>query len=109
MGDAITDRDDLAGLIDRARNLRIAIYVWKFLIKGLNMLFAQLGTLAVLVIGGWMVIGGSLALGSVVAFVNGFERLMDPSRELIGYYRRTSQIAVQYGLIRDKIDASSTR
>jgi hypothetical protein len=35
----------------------------------------------------------------VVAFISGFQRLADPSRELLAYYRLAAETHVQYRLI----------
>ena len=53
----------------------------------------------VLLFGGWMVIEGRTELGVVVAFISGFEKIMDPARELLNFYRRMAQMRVQYRLI----------
>ena len=52
-----------------------------------------------LVLGGWLVIHGQTELGVVVAFISGFEKIMDPARELLNFYRRMAQMRVQYRLI----------
>ena len=51
-----------------------------------------------------MVVQGELALGAVVAFASGFERLIDPARELLGFYRRWSQMRVQHRLIHKALE-----
>jgi hypothetical protein len=35
----------------------------------------------------------------VVAFLSGFERIIDPARELLNFYRRLAQARVQFGLL----------
>jgi ABC-type bacteriocin/lantibiotic exporter with double-glycine peptidase domain len=38
-------------------------------------------------VGGYLVTSGATTIGTVVAFISGFQRLADPSRELLAYYR----------------------
>jgi len=37
--------------------------------------------------------------GGVVAFISGFQRLADPSRELLAYYRLAAETRMQHRLI----------
>ena len=80
-------------------HVRLQYYALKFLIKLLNNLLNQLAPLAVLMVGGWLVIEGDTTVGVVVAFISGFMRLADPSRELLAYYRLAAETSVQYRLI----------
>jgi ABC-type bacteriocin/lantibiotic exporter with double-glycine peptidase domain len=79
--------------------VRLQYYALKFLIKFLNNLLNHLAPLAVLMVGGYMVIQGTTTVGVVVAFISGFMRLADPSRELLAYYRLAAETRVQYRLI----------
>lgn len=86
-------------LVELAYGYRIKIFALKFLLKALNNLLASLGPVLILLFGGWLVIDGSAKLGAIVAFISGFERLTTPTRELLNYYRRISQVNVQYALL----------
>jgi ABC-type bacteriocin/lantibiotic exporter with double-glycine peptidase domain len=46
-----------------------------------------------------LVIKGQTTIGTVVAFVSGFERLSGPLRDLLNFYREYSQAKVQYQMI----------
>ena len=48
-------------------------------------------------------INGGTTVGTIVAFISGFERMADPSRQLIAYYRLASESQVQYRLIADRL------
>lgn len=85
--------------IERVHRLRIRIVLWKFLLKGANNLLSQLGPVAILLVGGWLIIDGQTTVGTVVAFLSGFERITDPARELLNFYRRLAQARVQLGLL----------
>jgi ABC-type bacteriocin/lantibiotic exporter with double-glycine peptidase domain len=74
----------------------------------LNNLLEHSGTISVLMIGGWLVIHGQTEVGTIVAFVSGFERISDPWRELVSFYRRASAARVKYQLVRDVVDWSRT-
>jgi ABC-type bacteriocin/lantibiotic exporter with double-glycine peptidase domain len=69
----------------------------------LNNLLEHAGTISVLLIGGWLAIQGRTDVGTIVAFVSGFEKVADPWRDLVGYYRRSSDARVKYGLVRDAL------
>ena len=68
--------------------------------KFVNNMFGHLGPLSVLVVGGYLVIQGETTLGTIVAFISGYDKMTDPARELLNFYRRLSMMKVQYGLVR---------
>jgi ABC-type bacteriocin/lantibiotic exporter with double-glycine peptidase domain len=90
---------DYQDRLERIYRVRLQYYALKFLIKFLNNLLNHLAPLAVLMVGGWLVIQGDTTVGVVVAFITGFMRLADPSRELLAYYRLAAETSVQYRLI----------
>jgi ABC-type bacteriocin/lantibiotic exporter with double-glycine peptidase domain len=85
--------------LNRVYRVRLQYYALKYLIKFLNNLLNQVAPLSVLMVGGYLVIGGATTIGTVVAFISGFRRLADPSRELLTYYRLAAETRVQYRLI----------
>jgi len=85
--------------LDAIYGNRIRIYLWKFASKGLVNLFNGLAPVTALVVGGYLVIVGQTSLGVVVAFISGFERLADPLRELIAFYRLAAQSRVRHEAI----------
>lgn len=91
--------DAVGERIDQVFGNRMRIYVFKFLLKGLIGLLNNLAPFSVLVFGGWLVIEGATSLGVVVAFMSGFDRIADPLRQLIAYYRAASQAAVRHDMI----------
>jgi len=78
---------------------RMGIHVWKALTKAALNLLNGLAPLSVLIVGGWLAIEGETSVGVIVAFVSGFQRLADPLRALIGFYRRCAQAGVQHDMI----------
>jgi ABC-type bacteriocin/lantibiotic exporter with double-glycine peptidase domain len=111
LGEAVLDGDrapadgggatTIARLIDRMYGLKIRIALFKYGLKFVNNLLGHLGPLSVLVVGGWLVIRGETALGTIVAFLSGYDKMSEPSRELLNFYRRLSMMRVQYDLVRE--------
>ncbi len=98
-GDVVPRRIDR--LIEHLYGLKIRVARLKYLVKGATNLLGHLGPLSILVIGGWLVIRGDSTLGTIVAFVSGYQRMTEPARELLDFYRRLSMMRVQYGMVRD--------
>ena len=51
-------------------------------------------------VGGWLVIKGSVPLGSLVVFISGVQKVSDPWDQLITFYRTASNTQAKYELIR---------
>ena len=106
LGEQIVDRagrDDYERTAHRVYGVRMSYYRWKFLSKLLTNLMNHLAPLSVLMVGGYLVINGETTVGTIVAFISGFERMADPSRQLIAYYRLASESQVQYRLIAERL------
>ncbi len=107
-GDAgADDRTTIDRLIDRMYGLKIKVALVKYGLKFANNLLGHLGPLSVLVVGGWMVIEGQTALGTVVAFISGYDKMSAPARDLLNFYRRLSMMKVQYGMVREAAGGAS--
>lgn len=105
LGDDIVEEDSQAGDAEKSAiqsiyDVRIRIFYYKFFLKFFNNFVGHIGPLGVLLFGGWLVIRGEAELGTIVAFISGFEKIVDPARQLLAYYRRQSQMRVQYRLVR---------
>ncbi|TQV70083.1 ABC transporter transmembrane domain-containing protein [Denitrobaculum tricleocarpae] len=85
--------------VDDIYRNRIKLLFVKFGTKGITNFLNALGPLCVLVFGGVMVIQGETTIGTIVAFVSGFDRLSNPLREMISYYRVAAQANVQHKMI----------
>lgn len=106
LGDEIAHEDDVeshprryAEEVDQVYRTRISYFRLKFLQKFINNILNHLGPLSVLMVGGYYVITGVTTIGTVVAFISGFERMADPSRRLLAYYRLAAESQVQYRLL----------
>ena len=86
---------------------RMGSVFFKQLIKALVNILNSLAPLSVLVFGGYMVINDQTSIGIIVAFMSGFERLADPTRALVDYYRLASIKNEQHGKIAEWIVAET--
>lgn len=106
LGDHIVgsaSRDDYEGTARRVYGVRMSYYRLKFLSKLLTNLMNHLAPLSVLMVGGYLVMNGETTVGTIVAFISGFERMADPSRQLIAFYRLASESQAQYRLIAEHL------
>lgn len=87
-------------LINRIYKLRIWIYLRKFSLTALGNFLDSLGTLIVLMVGGYLVIQGETQVGTLVVFISGLSKIADPWDQLINFYRSVSNTAVMYDMIR---------
>jgi len=108
LGDQIVDGEaGEAGAYDdttsKVYRVRTSYFRLKFLVKFLSNLINHLGPLSVLVVGGWLAINGETTVGTIVAFISGFERMAEPSREFISYYHLASETQVQHRLLAQQL------
>lgn len=99
--EAADNTDESESLIKTVYELRIRIFYYKYFMKFLNNLIGHLGPLSILMVGGWLVIQGESQIGTIVAFISGYERMINPARDLLNFYRRLSGMRVQYRLVRE--------
>jgi len=88
-------------LIERIYRLRLRFVTIKHAAKAINNLINHLGPLSVLLAGGWLVIEGQTQVGTIVAFMSGYERMSGPARDLLNFYRRLAMMRVQYRLVHE--------
>jgi ABC-type bacteriocin/lantibiotic exporter with double-glycine peptidase domain len=86
-------------LVERIYGLRLRFANIKNATKSLNQLITGLGLLSILLVGGWLAIEGRTEIGIIVAFMSGYERMTNPTRDLLNFYRRLSMMRVQYRLV----------
>ena len=86
-------------LINRIYLLRIWIYLRKFSLTALGNFLDWLGTIIVLMVGGYLVIQGETQIGTLVVFISGLAKIADPWDQLINFYRSVSNTAVMYDMI----------
>ncbi len=94
---------ELDAMIQRIYDTRVRLFAVKFFAKFFNNFMGNLGQIAVLVAGGVLVVQGKTEIGIVVAFMSGFERISEPARELMNFYRQQAQMRVQYRLLQEVV------
>jgi ABC-type bacteriocin/lantibiotic exporter with double-glycine peptidase domain len=85
---------------DRIYEARRKIFIWKLSTKFALSAINGFGLVAVLIVGGWMVIEGRSDVGIVVAATIGLGRIEQPWRLLTAFYRNLNAIKVQFELMR---------
>ena len=83
-------------LVEKLKETRIRWSLFRFGIKTTNNYFVSLGPFIVFIYGGYLVMHGELALGSMVAFLSAQEKLYDPWKELIAFYQTYQDASIRY-------------
>ncbi|MBB4331860.1 ABC transporter ATP-binding protein (plasmid) [Rhizobium leguminosarum] len=65
----------------------MGIYRYKYAMNFLMNLMAQLGYVGIFVLGGYYVVTGKTEMGTVVAFVSGLAKIVDPWGAIVDWYR----------------------
>lgn len=103
----VSDTGDIAQSVlddfDAIFETRRSMFIWKLSTKFLLSTINGAGTVAVLMLGGWLVLQGRTDVGTVVAATLGLSRLQGPTGFLIAFYRQVSATRVKYELLRDVI------
>ena len=90
---------ELAGFSSRMDDIfqtRFKIFLWKFVIKFINNSINHLGPFFFYSIGGYLVITGSLQIGTLVAVLAANKDLAAPWKELLAYYQRFQDSRIKY-------------
>lgn len=66
-----------------------------------------LGPLGVLFVGGIVVLYGRADIPTLLVFISGFQRVVDPWDQLINFYRTAANAGVKYRLIVDTVGPSA--
>ncbi len=82
--------------LGRIYDVRLRIYVWKFVIKFLNNSINQLGPFCYYAIGGWLAIEGRLDVGTLLAAVAAHKELAAPWKELLNFYQRQQDARIKF-------------
>lgn len=85
--------------------LNMQIFVRKFGINFLMNLLFSLSVVGILAVGGWLLLHGRTEVGTIVAFISGLNRMNDPWRDLVNYFRDMTNASTKYRLIADKLGA----
>ena len=86
-------------LVEQILRTRMHTYRLKYFLTFLGNFLDALGPLAVLGLGGYLVIQGHTTVSTLVVFISGFQKLSDPWDQLVTFYRSVSNARVTYNLI----------
>ncbi len=79
--------------------LNMGIFKLKFSMNFLMNLLHHLGTASVLAVGGWFVVHGQTEVGTVVAFISGLAKIIDPWGDMVNWFRDLMATKTKYELI----------
>ncbi len=101
--------DSFKGHLSRILDIRYDIYKKKFFIKFLNNFIAQLTPFFFLSIGGYLVLRGSLTLGSLVGVLAAYKDLAPPWKELLDFYQGQQDARIKYDQLITQFDPGGLR
>jgi putative ABC transport system ATP-binding protein len=97
-------RADIAQRLTKIFAIRFALYQWKFFVKFLNNMLAQMTPFLFYVIGGYFAIKGSLDIGQLVAVIAAYKDLPTPVKELIDWDQQRMDVDVKYRQVIEQFD-----
>src|SRR5262245_32335721 len=91
--------------------VRVRIYNLKYLVKWINNFLEKFGVFVLLLIGGWLIVArpGSFDVGGLVAFLQAYNQLNEPWRELINYFQQKENARVKYEQVIASFDPPELR
>lgn len=96
------ERADFSRRLGAIYEVRLQIYVWKFVIKFLNNSINQLGPFCFYAIGGWLVIKGQLDIGTLMAAIAAHKDLAAPWKELLNFYQQRADAQIKFEQVMDQ-------
>ncbi len=92
-------RADIANQLTTIFGIRFALYQWKFFVKFLNNLLAQVTPFLFYMIGGLLAISGHLNIGQLVAVISAYKDLPSPVKDLIDWDQQRLDVEVKYNQV----------
>lgn len=96
------ERADFSRRLGAIYEVRLQIYVWKFIIKFLNNSINQLGPFCFYAIGGYLVIQGQLEIGTLMAAIAAHKDLAAPWKELLNFYQQREDARIKFEQVMDQ-------
>ncbi len=90
------ERAEIVGRLARIFFIRFDIYQWKFLVKFINNLLAQITPFVFYLAGGYLAITGRLDIGQLVAVIAAYKDLPSPLKDLIDWDQQRLDVQVKY-------------
>lgn len=95
---------DVADRLYSNFKIRYEIYNRKYFIKFINNFLNQLTPFFFYMIGGYLVIEGSLSIGALLAVIAAYKDLAGPWKELLDYYQLVADVNVKYQTVVENFD-----
>ena len=90
------ERAEISSRLGRIFRIRFELFQRKFLIKFLNNFLSQLAPFMFYLVGGYLVIKGSLDIGTLVAVIAAYKDLPSPIKELIDWDQQRMDVQIKY-------------
>ncbi len=90
------ERAEIGHRLHHLFDLRFRIYKWKFMVKFLNNLLAQITPFLFYAVGGYLALQGQLDIGQLVAVIAAYKDLPPPLKELIDWDQQRLDVQVKY-------------
>ena len=103
------ERADFSHRLGAIFDVRYSIYRQKFVIKFLNNFIQQLGPFFFYSIGGYLVIVGSLDIGTLMAAIAAHKDLASPWKELLNYYQMKEDAKIKYDQVVSQFEPAGMR
>ncbi|MGI8894906.1 MAG: ATP-binding cassette domain-containing protein, partial [Casimicrobiaceae bacterium] len=98
------ERADISERLGKIYAIRYDIYRRKYFVKFLNNFLAQVTPFFFYSVGGYLVIKGSLSLGSLVAVLAAYKDILSPWKELLNWYSTKEDVRIKYEQIVSQFD-----
>jgi putative ABC transport system ATP-binding protein len=95
-------RAELANRLTAIFAIRFALYQWKFFVKFLNNLLAQVTPFLFYMVGGFLAIMGHLDIGQLVAVISAYKDLPSPVKDLIDWDQQRLDVEVKYNQVMEQ-------
>ena len=89
-------RAEIAGRLIGIFKIRFSLYQWKFFVKFLNNLLAQVTPFLFYMVGGYFAITGHLNIGQLVAVISAYKDLPSPVKDLIDWDQQRLDVEVKF-------------
>ncbi len=90
------ERSRFSSRMSKIYDIRYEIYRRKFFIKFLNNFIDKLTPFFFFSIGGYLVIAGSLSVGSLLAIIAAYKEISSPWKELLTWYQQKEDVRIKY-------------
>ncbi|WP_170426874.1 cyclic nucleotide-binding domain-containing protein [Ruegeria arenilitoris] len=88
--------------LGRLFGIRFEIYQKKFFMKFINNFISQLTPFMFYLVGGLLVLQGSVSLGALVAALAAYKDLSSPWKELLTYYNQTQDMGLRWEVVTER-------